>query len=75
MKRWLKDREEDLVQLENRYTVTVELIVSADSMDDAEADVVEMIQEGILATFNESDDIETKILQYNVTDIEPAEVF
>jgi hypothetical protein len=75
MKKWLKDPGEDLVQPENRYSITVEFTMVADSIDDAESDISEIIQEGILIILSEDDSKGSQILEYNITNVEPAEVY
>lgn len=68
-----EDPEADLARLDNRYKITVEFTVDAYSIDDAEADVKEIIQEGILALAQNEEDNGT-IYDYDIVDSEPAEV-
>lgn len=69
----LENPEEDSVQLENRYKVTVELYLSAEDTDDAHHLVSDFIQTAKihLADYNEEDPID----DFEIIDTEPAEVF
>lgn len=58
-------------RLENRYKVTVEFIVDSDSIDDAQDEVKELIDRGIVAV---QDEIDGKIYDYDITEAECAEV-
>ena len=69
----LDSPEETTAQLENRFKVTVELTVIADCVDDAELEVRDVIQEGILALISSEE--REPIYDYNITDVEPAELF
>ena len=64
-------QEEDLVQLTSRFKLQVEFIVDADCPDEAEQKIKELIQEGVFA-LHEND---RTIYDYDITDIEPAEIF
>jgi hypothetical protein len=61
-------------QLENRFKVVVEFIIESDSVDDAEVDVNDIIQEGILALVG-SDEEREPVYEYDIIEAEPAEVF
>lgn len=60
-----------LGRLDNRYRVTVEFLVDTESIDDAQAEVKELIDHGIIAV---QDSIDGKVYDYDITDAEPAEV-
>lgn len=59
-------------RLDNRYKITVDIIIDADSIDDAEVQVKELIDHGIVAI---QEDLESgKIYDYDIIESEPAEV-
>jgi len=64
------NREEDMVVLENRFKVTVSMTIIADSPEDAERVATSIIQEGIIATVDQ----EEEIYSFDLEDVEPAEV-
>lgn len=64
--------EEDSVQLENRYTVTVQITVKADSANDAEEEVKNLIQEGIVTLLDNQD--RELVCDYDIVESEPAEI-
>ena len=68
------DLEAGLAQLEprERYKVVVEFIVESDSPDDAEADIHDIIKEGITILIGDQD--RDLIHEYDITEIEPAEI-
>jgi len=75
MKLLLDDPNVGLVHpdcLEDRYKVVVELTVRAESVDDAQEIVKEIIQYGIIGMID-NDDIEP-VEDWDVTEAEPAEV-
>ena len=65
----LINQEADLVQLENRFKVTVEFIITADDMDEAEYKIKDLIDESILI----AEDLNEKELEYDVKEIETTE--
>jgi hypothetical protein len=58
---------------QDRFTVIVEITVDADSADDAEDDVKDIISKGILALIDEDD--REPIHAWDITSSDPAEVF
>jgi hypothetical protein len=73
MSKW-KDEETEtsLVVPEDRVKVTVSFIVKADSIDDAQAEVKDIIEGGILYLIDEED--REPIEAWDVEDAEPAEL-
>jgi len=67
------DPEEGLDPPANRFTITVEITVNSDSIDDAEEDVKDIISKGILALIDEED--REPIHVWDITDANPSEVF
>jgi len=61
-----------LAPLTNKYSITIQFTVEAESADDAEEELKNVIQEGIVTVVDNED--KEPILEYDVTDIEPAEV-
>jgi len=59
-----------MVVLENRFKVTVSMTIIADSPEDAERVATSIIQEGIIATVDQ----EEEIYSFDLEDVEPAEV-
>jgi hypothetical protein len=71
----IENLEEDSEALvASKFKVTVEFIVIAESIDDAETEINDVIQEGILALIN-SDEEREPIEEYDVIDVEPTELF
>lgn len=61
----------DSARLANRYRITVEFLVDSESIDDAQGEVKELIDHGIVAV---QDEIDGKIYDYDITEAESAEV-
>jgi hypothetical protein len=70
----LDDPEEDSALPQSRFKVTVEFTIVADCADDAEADVNDLIREGVLALAS-GDEERDFVHEYDITDTEPAELF
>lgn len=68
----MDEQDQALVQ-QDRFVVTVEVTVNSDSIDDAEEDVKEIIQRGIISMIDEED--REPIREFDITDTNPAEVF
>ena len=64
--------EADSVQLTNRYTVTVQFVINAESSDDAETEVTSLIQEGVISVLDSED--REPLHEYDIINSEPAEV-
>lgn len=57
----------------DRYVVYVEFIIEAETPEDAETEISNIIMEGILATDNDNESMGPKC-EYDITDSQPAEV-
>lgn len=73
MTRSLFDDPEAASVPQDRFTVIVEFTVKADSADDAEEDIKDIISKGILTLIDEED--REPIHAWDITSSEPAEVF
>jgi len=58
--------------LDNRFIVTLQITVTAETSDEAEEHVKEFISEGIAVLEDENRNF---VHDYDITDSEPAEVF
>lgn len=68
------DLEVALDQLaQNKYKIIVEFVVSADSVEDAESEVNDIIQEGVLSLVSQ-DEERQPLYSYDVTDAEPTDL-
>ncbi len=65
--------DQDRKQLDSQYEVLVKFVIRSESADDAADDLKEIIQEGILTYLNDNDR-ENIVCEYDIEDIEPAEV-
>jgi hypothetical protein len=75
MKRYQQDPQEvALDRLENRgkFKITVEFVVWGNDIIDAEEQLKEIVQEGILTLIDNED--REPVYEYDITDIEPAEL-
>lgn len=71
----LDDHEVGLVQpgnIKDRYRITIEVIVEAESIDDAQQEVKDLIEYGILALIDQEE--REAIDEWDITEAEPAEV-
>ena len=56
----------------DRFKITVEFVIAAESIDDAEQIVKECVQYGIVGYVDEQND--NPVEEYDITDAEPAEI-